>query len=550
MNVERRAAAWNELRVLWAAAAVMSLAACAQPDAHSQGHGEGDGHDYHHSEEHPAGHDHHAEAHGHAGPVVRVTRWTDAFELFMEHGVPLVGQPLSMLAHVTVLDGFRPLVGAAVELRLSGPSVLSARAETPTQPGIYALSLVPKVAGRYQAELRIDTKTGPAVIDGFSIQVYADAEAGAEAGEHHDVEQHVSFLKEQQWKVDFATAFVGRGQVAPVVEVPGTVTTPPGGSAVVSAPIAGRVVAPAFGLPRPGQRVRKGDLLANLSPAPASAEGAARAKLSVVESDTRLRAAEVNLARAERLIADEAISLRELEDARRELSVAREAASAAGEVAQLFAGARSGAGGASWRITAPIAGVLVTSHAHPGAAVSPDEVLFRIVDRSELWLSARVPEQDAARLRPERAGSYQVAGLASFQPLRPSGETPNASLVAVAPLVDPATRSVEVIYALRDPEPTLRVGGLVTLALPAGEPFVGLVVPRAALVSAGGRSLVYVQLDGEHFEARQVRVALRAADRIGIEAGLSEGERIVTVGAGVVHLSAQSRGQQPHGHIH
>ena len=42
------------------------LAACRGQDA---------GHD--HASEHPAGHDHHDEGHGHGdGPVVRITRWS------------------------------------------------------------------------------------------------------------------------------------------------------------------------------------------------------------------------------------------------------------------------------------------------------------------------------------------------------------------------------------------------------------------------------------------------------------------------------------------
>jgi multidrug efflux pump subunit AcrA (membrane-fusion protein) len=117
-------------------------------------------------------------------------------------------------------------------------------------------------------------------------------------------------------------------------------------------------------------------------------------------------------------------------------------------------------------------------------------------------------------------------------------------------MVDPVARTVDVIYALRDPDPALRVGGLVQIAIPVGEEFTGVVVPRSALVDQDGRQAVYVQLDGEHFASRPVRVGPRAGDAVAIAQGLSPGERIVTRGAHLVRLADQPQGGEPHGHIH
>jgi cobalt-zinc-cadmium efflux system membrane fusion protein len=94
------------------------------------------------------------------------------------------------------------------------------------------------------------------------------------------------------------------------------------------------------------------------------------------------------------------------------------------------------------------------------------------------------------------------------------------------------------------------VGGLVRVALPAGADFSGVVVPRAAIVDNEGRELVYVQVDGEHFEERSVRTGPRAGDLSGIEHGLAAGERVVTAGAHIVRLTARAGSGEAHGHIH
>jgi RND family efflux transporter MFP subunit len=182
--------------------------------------------------------------------------------------------------------------------------------------------------------------------------------------------------------------------------------------------------------------------------------------------------------------------------------------------------------------------------------VAPGEVLFRIVNARELWIRARVPEQDAARLRQDRDAHFQIAGLDTWQTIQVTGGAPGASLVTVGRTVDRRSRTVDVIYALAEPSEELRVGGLVRVSLPTGGDFSGVVVPRSAIIDDQGRSVVYVQIDGEHFEERMVRLGPRAGDRVAVTRGLAAGERVVTRGAHLVRLAAKAGTGDPHGHIH
>ena len=186
----------------------------------------------------------------------------------------------------------------------------------------------------------------------------------------------------------------------------------------------------------------------------------------------------------------------------------------------------------------------------PGATASPGETLFRVVDTRELWLVARVPEQDLSSLEPHRDASFKVAGTETWVPLRLGGEKPSATLVTVGQTVDQMSRTVDVIYALVDEDTSLRVGATVHVSVPVGRATEGVAVQRSALLDQDGRTVVYVQVDGEHFEERSVRVGARAGNWVAVTSGLALGERVVTRGTHLVRLAGRSGEGAPHGHVH
>ncbi len=517
--------------------------------AHGEGehaHGHGEGHD--HSEAHPTGHDHHAEGHGHGDETVVVfTIWSDAFEVFGEHSAAVAGEKVDFLLHVTALDDFSALTEGTVSLTLTGPAKLSASASKPQRPGIYELSLTPTKAGRYEGSLEVSGQRS-GTVTGLHFTVHESAEKAEAAAPSEDDEGRIEFLKEQQWGVPFNTSFAERGSLVASVDVSGRIDTPPGGSARVSPPVSGRVEPAPKGFVRPGSEIKKGELLGWLVPNPSSAEEATRAKLLVAEAQARVAAADAAQARAERLFADGATSKRALEDAKREAQVAQAALCTAREVSSFGAGAQ---GSKRWPLKAPIGGTVTAVTAIPGAVVAPGKELFSIVDTSELWVVAKVPEQDATRLRTDRPAEFRLVGSERWRTLDVQSEAGEAQAkVTVGRTVDARTRTVDVIYAMADPASDLRVGALVRLHIPAGNDVSGVVVPASAVIDQEGRMLVYVQLDGEHFEERMVRVGARAGSRVVLTHGLSENERVVTEGAHLVRLAARANSGAAHGHIH
>lgn len=521
------------------AALVLCLSLCACGMDHAHPHDEGPGHGV-------------GGGHGHGGRAIGITRWTDTLELFAEHPPAAVGHELPFLAHLTVLDGFRALEGARVRLSLDGPAQLSAEADM-LRPGIYRPVVTPTAPGEYRGRLEIvsgsggpSTALGTGVIDGLTIMVFATEAEAVGYAEEDERSGAIEFLKEQQWRVPFATELAARATIAETIEAPGELTTPPEGRAHVHAPVAGRVAAPPRGFPVPGRAVIAGEELATIAPTPGAPEDAARASLAVVEAESEREAARAALERSERLLADRAVPERAVADARRRLAVAEASVSTARRAQGMFASASRGARGrGGWRVTAPIAGVIDDVAVTPGEAVEANELLFRVVDPERRWLSARVPEAWAPRMRPEGGVSFRLLGEEGWRALR-------GSLVDVGRSVDPRSRTVQVIWALEDAAPELRVGASAEIAIPIGEATEAIVVPRAAVIDAEGRDVVIVQLEGESFDERAVRTGPAHGGRVAVLDGLEAGERVVTRGAYLVRLAARAAegGGASHGHVH
>ena len=516
--------------------------------AHDEsGHSHGDHAHGREGEGHDEAHGTHGEGHGHGhgeGVAIGITRWTDTLELFAEHPPAVVGQEVPFLAHVTILDGFLALDDAQVRLSLAGPAELSGEA-TMLRSGIYRPVFRPSVPGTYEGTLTI-IAGGQGEIGGFEIEVYANqAAANAAHPGDEDDDGAIGFLKEQQWKVPFATAFARREPVCPTVEVSGELTTPPGGVAPVHAAVGGRIMAAAQ-FPAPRVSVRAGELLATIAPTPGAPEDAARASLAVVEAQARLEASRVEVERAQRMVADQAIPQRRLDEARRQLQVAEAGVDAAKSAQSMYAAARSGRGRGSWRITAPIAGVVDAVEVSPGEAVATNELLFRIVDPSVLWVRAEVPEAWASRYVPTADAAFQVVGDEEWHAIELAGD---ARLVHASRSVDERRRTVRVVYALGEADQSLRVGGAVRVLVPVGEAVEAVTVPRSAILDVEGRDVVYVQEEGEAFSERAVRLGPSDGDRVAVLTGIDEGERVVTRGAHLVRLAGSS-GAAGHGHVH
>jgi RND family efflux transporter MFP subunit len=224
-----------------------------------------------------------------------------------------------------------------------------------------------------------------------------------------------------------------------------------------------------------------------------------------------------------------------VDEARIRLDAAREA------MAGLSGGGSVAADG---RVTlrSPIAGVVARRDLAPGSRVEAGALLLSIVDPSVVWLRAHVPVADAPRIQGDAGASFSLDGS--------GGSAETTRTVAVGSMVDPATRSVPVLYEVENPNGSIKVGAHVRATVRTGEAEEGVVIPDSAVLEEDGRPIAYVQAEGERFERRELVLGPRAEGRVLVRSGIDPGERVVTGAAYQVRLASLSTTVPAHGHGH
>lgn len=461
-----------------------------------------------------------------------ITLWTDSTELFMEYPALIVGAPDKFAVHLTDITDFAPLRSGRVTLRFEpkgGGEVVVVTQEAPRAPGIYGPAPEFKRAGVYHLTITVESPQARDLIHVPDLRVYASA---AEAPKEEGGEPSgISFLKEQQWKTPgFATAFATSGEVTESFQATGQIVPAAGKMARISAPVAGIVeVSGLTQSPAPGQRVAKGQVLAVLTPA--LGEGGS----SYAQARAELREAQDERARADRLYAAEAVPQRRVHEAEIRLAAAREALAS-------FGG--SGTPGADGRVVirAPLSGVVASRTLTPGSRVDASAELFTLVDPSIVWLEARVPASEAARVGPRSEATFRVAGNDTELSVRRT--------VSVGSVIDSVSRTIPVIYEVPNPDGVLKIGMHAQVAVGTARKVAGVVIPPAAILDEDGRPVVYVQPEGERFEKREIQPGGTNQGRTIVLSGVKAGERVVTGAPYQVRLASLSTSVPAHGHEH
>ena len=289
------------------------------------------------------------------------------------------------------------------------------------------------------------------------------------------------------------------------VSLLGRIVADPNRSGVVQSINGGRVTPPDAGFPRLGQFVRRGDVLALVTPAlPLADQSTLAEKQRDLEGAISL--AKQKLARLNRL-GPSVTPRSNMEDT--ELEIAN--------LEHRLTGLKQ-AKLAPEILTAPIDGVLSTSRAVAGQVVAAQDILFQIVDTSSLWIEALVFDQ------------LDPGTVVEATAVAPDGSTMPLSFRGRSRALQ--AQSVLLQFAVDTPSPNAAIGLPVTVIARKAEQVKGMLLPRDALVrGSGGETVVWEHVEPERFVVRQVRSEPFDGHRVLITGGVKAGDRIVVHGA-------------------
>lgn len=485
-------------------------------------------------------------------PSHAVTAYEDGLELFLEYPAFVVGEASPLVSHFTdvrAARAFRPItrgrVVATLRYEVGGEETFVA--EEPLRDGIFKPIVRPGRAGRARLDFQLEGEQQRGRISAGEVVVHATLAAALAAQEEEPAgEPTVPYLKEQQWKTEYATTEAQRRVLKGGILANGELQPVPGRAAELAAPIAGRLVA-ANPVVHVGQRVKKGQLVASILPVGGASQlDRAALELELARARAALGLAERELARASELFTSRAIPEKQLDAARVEQEIAAATLDAAERQLSLYRASQGGSGGAAFELRAPIDGVIFHAAILPGAVVEPGARIAAIVDAERLWLVAQVYESDVAAAEHAEGARFSLAGFErEFVIAAPEGRR-----VAVGSVVDPLTRTVPVIFEFPNPEGRLKPGMFARATIFTGATQQGVAVPEEALLDDGGRPTVYVMDGGESFFKRRVQLGVRSDGWVQLLSGVAEGERVVSTGAYEIKLSTATGAIPEHGHQH
>jgi membrane fusion protein, heavy metal efflux system len=298
----------------------------------------------------------------------------------------------------------------------------------------------------------------------------------------------------------------------------------------VGSPVSGRIIKL---LVFEGQSVKAGAVLAMLHSTELS-----DAQVALIKATSQQNLAATSVKRAEQLVEADVIGRAELERRRAELlQASTEAASyrtqlrglgmTEEQIRQVETNRKLSA---DYPVVTPKSGTVLKRDITIGQVVQPADPAFTIADLSTVWIVANVPEEDAGELEKGLAVSVRIPAI------------PEANITGhlsfVSPIVDPATRTVEVRMDVDNKQGLLKPDQLASMTF-VGHANRKLTVPNAAVVREGNSDYVFVQTSPTRYVLREVSLGEEENDYRVVLSGVQENEQIVTEGA--FHLNNQRK---------
>lgn len=253
-----------------------------------------------------------------------------------------------------------------------------------------------------------------------------------------------------------------------------------------------------------GDKVQKGALLVRINDADL------RAELNKVRKEIDL--AKIQLNRYAQLLEKEAVSQSDFDQAQTQLlTLKADSALTAARIRKT-------------ELRAPFSGKIGLRNVSPGAYVSSGTSIATLVNDDVLKIQFAVSEQYAQSIK----SSQEILFNTSADKAQRS-----AKIYAVNPLIDEATRTIEIRAKYDNSKDSLKAGAFANIEVVLGKKDNALKVPAQAVALELGAEKIYVIENGK-CKSLTVKTGIRGDSQIEIESGAEVGDSVIT--SGIIQL--------------
>lgn len=173
-------------------------------------------------------------------------------------------------------------------------------------------------------------------------------------------------------------------------------------------------------------------------------------------------------------------------------------------------------------IQAPFDAMVVERNATIGENVPAGKELFQIADTSKVWAMLDVLDP-VAEIKIDQPIQLRIDGLAE--------QVFEGRVTWISNQVDPRTRTLKVRGEFDNSKGLLKAHlfGVAEIIIRSPEPM--LVVPVAAVQWDGACNVVFIQVDEQTYQPRQVQLGHRHGEIFEVRTGVSEGQKVVEQGS-------------------
>src|SRR5881397_3819415 len=279
-----------------------------------------------------------------------------------------------------------------------------------------------------------------------------------------------------------------------------------------------------------GRDVKKGARLYQIDPVPFQA-ALLSAKAMVAQAEARLVQAKQNLARVKPLLAEQAVSQKDVDDAVAEDLAANAALeSAQGQLVKAKFDLDN------TLIVAPISGLIERTKFYEGRLISAQTDLLTVIHQVDpMYVVGSAPEsyllqrrQQLASKKVERPDLYQLLGILTFMDGSIYPYEGQLDFASVGLSTETGSRQGRFVFP--NHERVLLPGQFVKIRVKGYTRTGALLVPQRAVQQGPKGSVVYVVGEGDKVEVRNVQATSWQGSKWLIEEGLRTGERVVVDG--------------------
>ncbi len=480
-------------------------------------------------------HTHEPATETHEHSKIQFTTYNSDFELFAEADNFLIGHTANILAHFSTLPDFNALESGSITVRLvvNGKETKQTL-EEPSRKGIYSFNIKPETSGNGKLIFDIKNKKGVFQVLVPEIIVYSTSKEVHDVAHNEDVSNTntVSFTKEQSWKVNFSTEKPRTEPFGKVIKTIAQIQSAINDETFITANTNGIIQLYDNSILE-GKDIAKGQYLFSISGTKLADNNSS---VRFLEAQNNYKKAKADYKRMKELAKDKIISEKELLNAKNEFENSK----------IIFNNLNDNFSASGQKINSTTNGFVKQIFVKNGQYVEAGQNLLLISQNKNLLLRADIQQKNVADL-----ASIKSAVIRQLQSNKSyTLDELNGKILSYGRSTNSDNYLIPISLQI-DNNKSFIPGGFVELYLQTQSNMQALTLPNSSFLEQQGNFFVYVQINPELFEKRQVIIGATDGIKTEIISGIKASERVVSKGAIFVKLAQGAAALDPHsGHVH